>query len=199
MNKKAIAVLLILMAVVVSIFIFNGKKKEEVAVAKEVDAIEKYGYILYDNKTELYKEKFLELKEILNNNDLNEEDYAKKIAELFVVDFYDLDSKKTNTDIGGIDFILKSAKDEFILKAQDTIYKYVENDVYGERSQELPKVKKVISSEINKENFESEKINDQNAYIIKVDITYEKDLEYPTSVLITLVHDDNKLYITEVK
>ena len=52
---------------------------------------------------------------------------------------------------------------------------------------------------LESKNFESEKISDENAYEIEVEITYEKSLDYPTKVKITLVHNDNKLYIVEVK
>ncbi len=200
MNKKIVLISVIgLLAVALTLLLFNNDNKQDVAVVKELDVIDKYGYILYDNKTDLYKEKFGELKEILSEDNVDYLAYAKKIAELFVADFYDLNSKKTNTDIGGVDFIYKSAKDEFILKAQDTIYKYVENNVYGKREQQLPSVIKANADLVTEEAFESQKVTDLNAYKIKVDIDYKKDLEYPNSVTLVLVHDENKVFIVEIK
>lgn len=202
MNKKNIilAVLILIICLILFTFYINNKSSnKEVNEVKIVDNIEKYGYTLYDNKSSLYKEKFSELKEILNKEDFNEKEYAEKIAELFTIDFYDLNSKKTNTDIGGIDFIHKNAKDEFILAAKDTLYKYIESDVYGGRNQKLPEITTVVVSSIENVSFKSDKLSDEKSYEIKVDITYKEDLEYPTSVTLTLIHDENKLYIVEVK
>lgn len=202
MNKKNIILAVLILIICLTIFVFyinDNSTNKQVNEVKIVDNIEKYGYTLYDNKSTLYKEKFNELKEILNKDEPNEKEYAEKIAELFTIDFYDLNSKKTNTDIGGIDFIHKNAKDEFILAAKDTLYKYIESDVYGERNQQLPEITAVTVSATENISFKSDKVSDEKSYEIKVDITYKKDLEYPTSVTLTLVHDENKLYIVEVK
>lgn len=204
MNKKKIIIIsvsicLIVCAILTFFYFYNKKDNKEIEEVKVVDNIEKYGYNLYDNKTEFYKSKFEELKNVLNSEELDEKKYAEILAELFVIDFYDLNSKVTNTDIGGLDFIHSKAKDEFISAAKDTLYKYIENNVYGGRVQELPEVSETkISSSLNKE-FKSEKVTDENAYEIKIDITYKKDLKYPTSVTLTLVHEENKLYVVEVK
>ena len=125
--------------------------------------------------------------------------YSEILAELFVIDFYDLNSKVTNTDVGGLDFVFEDIKEEFNLAAEDTLYKYIESDVYGERTQELPTVTNTKVTSSTTISFESERVSDENAYEVEVEISYNKDLGYPTKVNITLVHCDNKLCIVEVK
>ena len=204
MKKKEIILIIIILISVLLFTAYRVKKSQENKIPEEIkviDNIDKYGYNLYENKTLTYKNKFNELKDVLNSEEIDEEKYAKILSELFVIDFYDLKSKVTNTDVGGIDFILEDIREEFSLAAENSIYKYIESNVYGERNQELPSVNntEIVSLEII--NFESEKIKDENAYEIEIKIEYEKDLEYPTNVKITLVHvdNDNKLYIVEVK
>lgn len=202
MKKKIISltvIIVIILAIFIAYYLKNEQENKEPEKIKVVDNIEKYGYSLYENKTSLYKNKFNELKEVLNAEEINEKKYAEILSELFVIDFYDLKSKVTNTDVGGLDFILEDIKEEFTSAAEDSLYRYIESNVYGERTQELPSVSstKILSS--TNFNFESEKNSDENAYEIEVEITYEKSLDYPTKVKITLVHNDNKLYIVEVK
>lgn len=202
MNKKLLKFMIFFLIIfsIITVYLLQTKKnneeKKEIAI---VDNIEKYGYTLYDNKSEVYKNKFNELKEVLNQEEVNEEEYAQVLSELFAIDFYNLNNKVTNTDIGGLEFIHPIAKEEFTLAAKDTIYKYVESNVYGGRNQELPEVTAAEASLIENKKFESEKVSDENAYEVQVDISYKKDLEYPTNITLTIVHNENKLYIVEVK
>ena len=202
---KKIAIILILIAIclfVAAYFVINYKgSKKPVQEIKTVDNIQtkEFDYVLYDNKSELYKEYFGKLKEELLKDEINDEEYAKIVSQLFVVDFYSLNDKKTSTDVGGLDFIYEDMKENFILKATDTIYKYVESDVYGERKQTLPKVTGSEVKTITKKNIAINGLSDQNGYTAVVAIQYEKDLGYPKEATLTLIHKGNKLYIVEVK
>ena len=114
---------------------------------------------------------------------------------MFVLDFYTFDNKVSKNDVGGTQFILKDYRSNFILKASDTVYKYIELNLDGKRKQELPVVKDTEVIDIKTNNYTYEKIKDSKAYIIKIKITYEKDLGYPTEVTVKLVHQDKKLEI----
>jgi hypothetical protein len=110
-----------------------------------------------------------------------------------------LSNKVTNTNIGGVEFVHKEALETFKLAASDTMYKYIESNVYGERKQELPEVKEVTIANVLNQKFESEKVNDDLAYNVTLNIVYQKDLGYPKEVNLTLVHLENKLYVVQVK
>lgn len=208
MKKKllrTIAIILIVAALclfVAAYFALNKKdNKKPVKEVKTVDNIQtkEFDYVLYDSKSDLYKEYFGKLKEELLKDEVNDEEYAKIISQLFTIDFYSLNDKKTSTDIGGLDFIYEDMKENFTIKAVDTIYKYVESNVYGERKQTLPKVTGSEIKTITKKNININGATDPNGYVAVVTINYEKDLGYPKEVMLTLVHKENKLYIVEVK
>ena len=181
--------------------VLHKEKKTVVDEVKKEDEIEtkEFSYVLYDNKSDLYKEYFANLKEELTKDEINEENYAKIMSQLFAVDFYSLKDKKTSTDIGGLDFIYPKMKDNFVLKASDTLYKYVESDVYGDRKQALPKVTEVTVKSATKKKIKIEDVKDNNGYEVVVNIKYDKDLKLPKTVTLSIVHDETKLYILEVK
>ena len=208
MKKKIIKYLVIILVIAAVAFfgyayyrITHKEKKPVVEEVKKEDEIQtkEFDYTLYENKSELYKNYFSKLKEELTKEEVNEEEYAKLLAQLFVIDFYSLKDKTTSTDIGGLDFIYEPMKKNFILKASDTIYKYVESNVYGDRKQELPKVKEVAIKSLEKKPIKIGDVNDQNGYKVVVTITYEKDLKFPKEVSLSLIHVESKLYILDVK
>lgn len=204
MNKKVklgiILTVTIVLAIIGGYMIFgNREKSEPLPAIKEIDNIEKFGYVLYDNKSELYKTYFEQLKETLNQEEVNEEKYVEILASLFVIDFYSLNNKVTNTDVGGLDFIHEQALETFRLKAQDTIYKYIESNVYGDRNQKLPEVKNVTIVKVEQTKFESNVVSDELAYTVNLKVEYVEDLKYPTEINLTIVHVEEKLYIVEVK
>ena len=137
--KKIIIVILVLLLITVGVFAYlKYNHKEETKEIKIVDNISKYGYKLKENKPEKYKTMFKELKEILNKDEVSEEEYVKKISELYIYDFYSLKDKLAKTDIGGVDFVHKDILENYLQNAQDTYYKYVESNLYSIRKQDLP-------------------------------------------------------------
>ena len=203
--KKILLVVLVLIIIISAFKLYksltSGKKNTEPEEAKKEDQIQtkEFDYTLYDNKSDLYKDYFAKLKEELLKDEVNDQEYAKIIAQLFVTDFYSLSDKTTSTDIGGLDFVYEKIKDNFVLKASDTIYKYVQSNVYGDRKQELPKVKAAEVKAITPVPVTIGELTDQNGYSVTLSVTYEKDMGYPGEVTLTLIHVEKKVYIVEVK
>jgi hypothetical protein len=200
MKKKKLFIWLLVVLVVVVFIIclisilksLNNKKELDVKV---INSIEKYGYNLKDNEIDYYKELFNELKINLDSDNINEEEYAKTISKMFLTDFFSLENANNKNDIGGLDFIYSDYKDNFITKAKDTIYAYVENNLYGDRNQQLPLVKEVKINKIEKKKYDN---LDDNAYYIEASIIYEKDLGYQTSCNLILIHSNKKLEIVSM-
>lgn len=190
-------VLLSLIGILALYLCYTLRGKEELPSAKNVDKIAEFNYYLDDNDSELYRNCFVELKEVLNN-DINYDEYAKLLSSLFVIDFYTLDNKVTNMDIGGLQYLYPDIKDNFILKASDTIYKNVKSNIYGDRDQKLPIVTDVEIISIENVTFEYENTIDKNAYKIFIYLDYQEDLGYPNEVELTVIHVDKKLAIVEV-
>jgi len=211
---KRIFVILILVGLIIGgLFIYkeffmkekdDKKKQPVVEEAKELDTIKDFSYILYDNSTEIYKELYYELKEVLEEETIDYKLYAEIISKMFVVDFYTLNNKVTNQNVGGLDFVHSKIKENFKIKATETLYKHIETNVYGDRMQKLPEVSEFTSCEAtltpytyaNKEDDIS--INDQNGYVVKIAWSYKEDLGYQKSATIRLVHEDKYLTIVSV-
>ena len=203
--KKKLVIILILVAVISFGIVFmkatkkDSKPKTDEVKKEDVIQTKEFDYTLYDNKSDLYKDYFAKLKEELLKDEVNEDEYAKIISELFAIDFYSLNDKVSSTDVGGLDFIYEGIKENFVLKATDTIYKFVQSNVYGDRNQELPTVSAVEVKLANKTPVTIGELSDQNGYNVTLSLTYEKDMGYPKDINLKLVHVEKKLFIVEVK
>lgn len=196
-RKKEVVLLIIVVLVVSSIFFMNStKEQEEIVVVAKIDD---YNYQLDSNQTKIYKKYFSDLTEELEDGKIDEENYAKLISKLFLIDFYTLSNKVTNQDVGGVQFIYSQKQENFKLKATDTIYKYVQTNIYGSRNQQLPTVKDVEIESITTTTFSYLEQEDKNAYEVKTKIIYKKDMDYPETIILTIIHEDNKLVIVEIK
>lgn len=205
-KKPKILLFVLFIAIVAAILCFvllskNNSGKSKVKEAKVVAKIDDYGYNLKDDKSDAYKKLFKELQKELTKDEVNEEEYAKLITKMFIVDFYSLYDRKAKTDIGGVDFVHESILDNFILNAEDTFYKYVESNIYGGRKQELPIVDKIKINEVKNDEYSYLEEIDDNAFIVDASWTYKEDTSsngYQTKGIFTFVHVGKKLCLVEI-
>lgn len=198
---KTPVILVILIVIVLGILIIGfqdllgsltTKKQQKVEV---LDTIKGYDYKLDENDSKYFKELFKQLKKELTKETVNEEKYAKLISQLFITDFYSLNHAINKNDVGGTQFVYKNYQNTFETIAKDTVYRYVENNIYGNRKQTLPDITKVEVTDITNGPFETEVATDSNAYIVTLSLTYEKDLGYPTTCDLVVIHSHDKLEI----
>ena len=201
--KRLIVILLIIIVILLGVLFLNDKflNKGNVKETKIVNKIDKYGYNLKDSKTKKYNKIFEELKKILSKDEVDEEEYVKKISEMFIYDFYSLNDKTAKTDIGGVDFVYSGALENFLLKSEDTYYKYVESNIYGNRNQSLPTVKEIEITNVNQEVFAYGDKTDEKAYIVDATWSYteEEFSKYQTSAKLVFIHDGDKLSLVELQ
>ena len=126
--KKVLLFCLIVLVLGVAVFFQTRPKLQVISVISNID---NYGYYIESNATNIYKKYYTELEKELKNNEVDEEKYASLVGKLFIIDFYTLNNKVTNKDIGGIQFIHSSLKDNFINNASNTVYKYVKENLGG--------------------------------------------------------------------
>ena len=202
--KKKVKVILIIAIILIvaglGFLAYESLQPKNVRTATVENEIEEYGYTLKSTRNDRYKEMFQELKDILSEDPVDEEAYLEQVSKMFIMDFYTLNDKLANTDVGGIVFVHTNAKTNFLEKAEDTVYKYVESDIYGTRDQELPEVTDVTVEKV--ENIEytiGTDVTDDNAYQVEVSLKYKEDMDYPTTATLTFVHEDNKLSLVEVE
>lgn len=200
--KRLLILLIIVGLVLGGYYIYkNFGKKEEVKEIKVINKIDKYGYQLKENKPSKYKKLFEELKEILNEENVNEENYVKKISEMFIYDFYSLSDKTAKTDVGGTDFVYKEVLENFLQNAQDTYYKYVESNVYNNRKQSLPTVSNITIDKVENTKFEYNDKYDEKAFEVDInwDYTDNQFSGYQKKATLIFIHDGIKLSLVELQ
>ena len=187
--KKIIRIIMLVVVALIAIYaifvaIPSKKNKDE--------GIENINnkYILYKRDSSLYKENFEKLRTILETSPVDNKEYAETIVKLFVIDFYTLDNKNDNTDIGGLQYVHSNLKDNLVLNASSTMYKYIKT------TKELPKVKSITSVDTRETTY---KINDKDysAYAITINWEYVKDLGYEKQGTFIVVNDNGNLSIVE--
>ena len=209
MKKKKVKKIILIIVIVVLLAVLGfviykavtHNQPKEVKEVKIVSKIDDYGYKLKENKPKEYKDMFKELEDILKEEKVDEEAYAKKIAEMFIYDFYSLDDKDAKTDIGGVDFVYNGVLENFLQNAQNTYYKYVESNIYGNRNQQLPVVKDIQITGLEKGPFAYGDQTDENAYSITAtwDYTDTAFSTYQKNATLKFIHQDKKLFLVELQ
>ena len=206
--KKKVKILLISIVVIILLAILGvvvvkstPQKKENDEPVKVINEVEKFGYQLKETKSKRYKTMFDELKKILQEETVDEQKYVSKLTEMFIYDFYTLDDKTAKTDVGGVDFVYKGALENFLVKAQDTYYKYLESNIYNNRNQDLPEVDTITIEGIINQAYAYGDKNDDNAFIVKANWTYTKNqfATYQKNAQLVFIHDEHKLSLVEIK
>ena len=163
---------------------------------KKLMSLELYGYTLSKRDTELYKTNFKELEGILNEKPINYQEYAKTVSKLFIIDLFTLSNKTTSTDIGGLEFIHKDLEENFKENMGNTLYKNVEVNLDGKRTQNLPIVSSIEVTDVFETKFTYKK-TEYEAYLVSLKWEYKQDLGYDTSMKLTLIKSNNILYIVK--
>lgn len=199
MKKKVILFLCILIFVYAAggtiYYIATREKKDDKPIVTNKDNIKGYDYTLKSNATKLYEDEFKALKANLEG-DINYDEYAVSVAKLFVIDLYTINNKINKYDTGGASFVYPDGRDNYKLNVQDTIYKYVEDNTNGKRTQNLPEVSSVIIKDSKKDTY---KIGDNSfeAYKINLEWSYVQDLGYDKTGEIILIKKDKNIYVVE--
>ena len=129
---------IIVTIVIVGVIIFIFYTKYPFKNNHKVDDIRGYHYAIENRDSKLMKDNFALLKDVLLSQEIDYEKYAEYLSKLFVIDLYTLSNKNNKYDIGGTEYVYPDNVNSYKLKAQDTLYKYLENK--DERKQNLPTV-----------------------------------------------------------
>lgn len=204
LKKKAKIILLSLVILIIGVLgVVAYKKiftKEQVKETKIISSIKKYDYHLKDNKSKKYQTYFKELSKILSEKEVDEEKYVSKISEMFIIDFFSLNDRSAKTDVGGVDFVHPDVLENFLQNAENTYYKNLESNIYGNRKQQLPIVDTITIESVEKTSYSYNDTEDSNAYLVKTSWTYTEDkyADYQQNASMIFVHTKNKLYLVEL-
>ena len=165
--KKSVKIVLIVIVLLILVgcgvggyyFFFKKEPAPETPI-KEIEitnTIDQFGYTLEDRDTDLFVEKFNELKELLNQEEYDVKEYISLISQLFVIDLFTIDNKMSRYDVGGLEYVYSGAVSSFQTVAENSIYKTVENNLDDSRTQQLPEVASVTISVLDETTFTIEK------------------------------------------
>lgn len=200
--KKKYKVILIIIIILIVLLVASLvavkllSKSDNKDAVKVVDSIDEFGYTLDDRDTELMKNTYNELKNVLSADEINYEEYAKKLAELFVIDLFTMDNKVNRYDVGSTEYVYPDNVDNFKTNVEDTIYKSMENNSDGKRRQDLPEVSSITNSSVEGSTFLFGE-DEYDSYVVSITWDYVDDLGYDDNATITLIELDNKLYVVE--
>ena len=196
---KVILIIIIILMVLLAASIVAVKllsKSDNKDAVKVVDSIDEFGYTLDDRDTKLMKNTYNELKNVLISDEINYEEYAKKLAELFVIDLFTMDNKVNRYDVGSTEYVYPDNVDNFKTNVEDTVYKSMENNSDGKRRQDLPEVSSITNSSVEGSTFLFGE-DEYDSYVVSITWDYVDDLGYDDNATITLIELDNKLYVVE--
>lgn len=190
--KKSVLMIIILTILIsIGLYFLLFSKSTGGLLVRSKDKIAKFDYTLDKDNTNLMKENFKELKDILANDNINYENYAKTLAKLFIIDLYTIDNKKSMYDVGSLEYVYD--KENFKTRCQNTLYKGL-NDKSTRKNNEYP-----IVESINIDSFENGEFtyndNKYESYEITLSWDYKKDLGYDKKGKVTIIKIEDKLYV----
>lgn len=190
-KKSALMIIILTILISIGLYFLLFSKSTVGLLVRSKDKTAKFDYTLDKDNTNLMKENFKELKDILANDNINYEDYAKTLAKLFIIDLYTIDNKKSMYDVGSLEYVYD--KENFKTRCQNTLYKGL-NDKSTRKNNEYP-----IVESINIDSFENGEFtyndNKYDSYEITLSWDYKKDLGYDKKGKVTIIKIDDKLYV----
>ncbi len=193
---KIILVLIILISVVLVVYYFVPHEAK--MVYKEIDKIDKYGYVLEDRDSELMQDTFAKLKDVLAKDEIDYNLYAEYLSELFIIDLFTLENKNNKYDVGGKDYVLPEVEENYELNVEDTLYKYLESKDGNSRGGEYPQVTNISLTSIEEEKYSYNK-EESDGYKLILEWDYAKDLDYPNKGEVIVMLKDERLYVVSFK
>lgn len=199
-NKVILFIVIVLLVVGASIFCYLKfvKKDDNVNKVTNIEEIDKFGYTLKSNATETYKKEYEILKTNLKSTDINEEEYVKSVAKLFIIDLYTISNKINKYDVGGTEFVYPDSLENYKVNVEDTLYKYVEDNSNNSRRQSLPEVSEVQITDFKKVKYKVSN-TELDAYEVALKWSYAVDMGYESEGSVIILEKDNKYYVVEKK
>lgn len=197
--RTGLIIILVLILSILATYIFSHfvfKYKKTTSFSKVVDKISKYDYTLDERDSKLMRKKFKELKKVLKADDVNYDEYAKLLSQMYIIDLYDINNKVNKYDVPCLEYIYKTEQDKFKKLIKTQFYSQLVDNSDNNRKQELPSVKFIEVASLDTSKIE---VNgkEYDGYVITLSWEYDKDLGFDKKSEVRLVKDDNKLYVVK--
>lgn len=192
--KRMVGIIILVLIVIIGIYavLIVLPNNDKTLAPEEVERI-KYDYVLYQRDDAIYKETFDLLKTELSKETVDYKKYAEYISKLFIIDLYTLNNKLSKDDVGGIQYVKDDVRDNFVLNASSTMYKYI-----NVKGVDLPEVSTIELVEINDYKY-SISNKEYEGYEVKLKWNYKEDLGYDKEGTIYIIKDKEELFVVEKK
>ena len=197
--KTASIIIVILALSIFGVYIysrFHVKKVKKDGFSVVVDKISKYNYTLDERDSKLMQSKFKELKKVLSSDEVDYGEYASLLAQMYVIDLYDLDNKINKYDIPCLEYIFSSEHDKFKKMIKNEFYSQLEDNSSNDRKQELPTITSIKVLSVDETSYNTGKVT-YKGYLVKLEWEYNKDLGFDNKSEVTLARNENKLYVVK--
>ena len=198
--RTGFVVILILIISIIGVYVcsqFINRSKNKSGFSVVVDKISSYDYTLDERDSDLMRSKFKELKKVLKNKgQVDFEKYATLLAQMYIIDLYDVDKKVNKYDVPCLEYIYPSEKDKFKKMIKEEFYSQIVDNSDGDRKQELPSIKSI---DVESTTPSKIKINgkEYESYDVTLSWEYDKDLGYDKKSTVTVVIDKEKAYVVK--
>lgn len=195
--KVLLIIILLLILMVIGCFVYKQFfYKQEIPSENPpiqiTNQIDEFGYTLEDRDTSLFKEKFESLKTLLNKEEYDKKEYITLISELFIIDLYTINNKISKYDVGGLEYVYTDAVSSLKSVVQNSIYKNVENNIDGTRSQSLPEVSSISVTSVTDYTYTMPDKSKVEGYKVVLSWSYVNSLGYDTEGTLLLIPNGNK-------
>jgi hypothetical protein len=197
--KTGLLIILILIIAILSAYVYSRffyKKHKTEGFSVVVDKIDKFGYTLDERDSKLMRSKFKELKKVLKKDEIDYEKYATLLAEMYIIDLYDINNKVNKYDVPCLEYLFKDELDKFKLMIKNEFYSKLIDNSNNDRKQELPTVKDITVVKVEETKFEIKEV-EYDGYSIELEWEYDKDLGYDKKAEVIIVKSNDKLYVAK--
>ena len=197
--RTGLIIILVLILSILATYIFSHfvfKYKKTTSFSKVVDKISKYDYTLDERDSKLMREKFKELKKVLKADDVNYDEYAKLLSQMYIIDLYDVNNKVNKYDVPCLEYIFEDEHDKFKKMIKNEFYSKLIDNSNNDRKQELPTITKISLDSIKETKFTINEI-DYDGYQATLSWDYDKDLGFDKKAEVIVVKSNDKMYVAK--
>lgn len=173
---------------------FHIKKTKKSGFSVVVDKISKYNYTLDERDSKLMREKFKDLKKVLKEKEINYSEYASLLAQMYIIDLYDLNNKVNKYDVPCLEYILDKEHDKFKKMIKNDFYSQLKDNSNGDRKQDLPTIKSIKVTDVGETTYDTGDVI-YSGYLVKLEWEYDKELGFDKKSEIIVAKVDNQLYV----
>ena len=184
LKKRALFIIIsIIICILLYILIFHSSVV--ISIIKKTETTCKFDYTLEKRDTDLMKENFKELDNVLCDDQIDYKKYADFLSKLFIIDLYTIDNKKNMYDVGSLEYVYDKDYSNVIIEqllyySNGTIMNGLNSTILKNVSIAIPDINEQLQivNYLKKKTQEIDNLIDSKSKIIEELEQYKKSLIY---------------------